>query len=78
MTAWIPSPEDRLRERILRDALRAKLAPLDFQIADLFMQGLIHQGDKGEIAQLLGVAPARITAAIDHIRRVLHSLGFCR
>lgn len=52
-------------------SLREELEPLDYQVAELHMAGLVHQGDNGEIAKLLKVSPARISAANARIRELL-------
>lgn len=71
MAAWVPSVEERLRANALLEALRAELDPLDYKVAELYMAGLSHRGDKGEIARHLGVSASRITIATDRIAEVM-------
>ena len=76
MSAWVPSQEERLQADILLEELRNALDPLEFQVAELFMAGMIQQGDKGQIAKALGVSSSRISQASARIRQVLQRLGY--
>jgi len=71
MAAWVPSPEDVVRTNEMRKALHANLDPLDYRVAELMMAGMVHQGDRGDIAASLGVSPSRITTATARIAKVL-------
>lgn len=76
MSAWVPSPAEHLRASMMLEELREALDPVDFGVAELFMAGMSHQGDRGEIANLVGVSPARISVATARIREVLRRLGY--
>jgi len=71
MAAWVPSAAEHFQQQMVLESLREELDPLDYQVAELHMAGLIHQGDNGEIAKLLKVSPARISTARTRIRELL-------
>jgi hypothetical protein len=75
-SAWVPAPEDVQRNKMLLEELQRKLNPFEYKVAELYMAGMIHQGDKGDIAKSLGVSSSRIAIATARIAKILKRLGY--
>ncbi|HWU90649.1 MAG TPA: hypothetical protein VN253_25460 [Kofleriaceae bacterium] len=74
---WVPSPDEVHDGHSLARELAGMLDPLDYRVAELLMAHPIVQGDKSEIARLLGasegrnISQGRVTRAIANIAVVL-------
>ena len=76
LSALVPSTEEIQRNNMLLEDLQAELDPFEYRVAELYMAGMIHQGDKSEIAKFLGVSRSRITVATARIEELLERLGY--